>query len=55
MHIHILHRSTLIKTLAELAVTIGGLEDPAACAANVYERLIGTVFARKKFKAVLLV
>jgi len=37
----VLCRATLIKTLAELVVTIGGLEDPAACAANVFDRLIG--------------
>lgn len=33
-------KSTLVKTLAELSVSIGGLEDPATCAANVFERLI---------------
>ncbi len=34
-------RATLIKTLAELVVSIGGLEDPATCATNVFDRLIG--------------
>jgi hypothetical protein len=37
----LLLRATLIKTLAELVVSIGGLEDPATCATNVFDRLIG--------------